>query len=72
MATVNIKDRNVRGSAKKALIDMHTDAKWAIFEALLNSLTAMRKMEKVLLPEVDPDDPELPLLKGDPVLLGGG
>jgi hypothetical protein len=46
MTTINIKDRNVRGSAKKALIDMHTDPKWAIFEALLNSFTAMRKMDK--------------------------
>ncbi len=46
MATVNIRDRNVRGSAKKALIDMHTDAKWSIFEALLNAMTAMRKMGK--------------------------
>ncbi len=46
MNTINIKDRNVRGSAKKALIDMHTDPKSAIFEALLNSFTAMRKMDK--------------------------
>jgi hypothetical protein len=42
-ASINLKERDVVGSAKRIFALIHTNPKWGVIEGMLNSMTAMRK-----------------------------
>jgi hypothetical protein len=42
-ASINLKERDVVGSAKRIFALVHTNPKWGVIEGMLNSMTAMRK-----------------------------
>lgn len=41
-ASINLKERDVVGSAKRIFALIHTNPKWGVIEGMLNSMTAMR------------------------------